>query len=294
MSVQNTIETLMTTYTQPLRRINCSIPGGSMIVATVLKKNNSWHNHIVFNGNSTVSKKNNSRRNRVVFLEGNRSMRTSSSTPLNIKSKKGKVKKNCINVSVKQERGMLKVKGPETGRDELVVLTDFEKSLFAETEPSNKRPRISVFERLGNKANNYPTRISVFERLGGVDTSQKLQKNDNPTENEEHEIRTPDNEPVEFIDNVQPAPSQIEDGGQATVDELQEINLGTDEEPRPIFVSALLTPNELENYKCLLQEYRDVFAWGYQDMPGLDPNVAVHRLAVSSQCRCVKQAPRRF
>lgn len=29
-------------------------------------------------------------------------------------------------------------------------------------------------------------------------------------------------------------------------------------------------------------------------MPGLDPNVAVHRLAVSSQCRYVKQAPRRF
>ncbi|KAI5338184.1 hypothetical protein L3X38_017455 [Prunus dulcis] len=29
-------------------------------------------------------------------------------------------------------------------------------------------------------------------------------------------------------------------------------------------------------------------------MPSLDPNVAVHRLAVSSQCRCVKQAPRHF
>ena len=99
---------------------------------------------------------------------------------------------------------------------------------------------------------------------------------------------------MEFIDNVQPAPSQIEDGGQATVDELQEINLGTDEETKPIFVSALLTPNELENYRCLFQEYWDVFAWGYQDIPGLDPNVAVHRLAVSSQCRCVKQAPRRF
>lgn len=77
----------------------------------------------------------------------------------------------------------------------------------------------------------------------------------NPTENEEHEIRIPDNEPLEFIDNIQPAPSQIEDGGQATVDELQEVNLGTNDEPKPIFVSALLTPNELENYRCLLQEY---------------------------------------
>ncbi|KAM1018797.1 hypothetical protein ACFX2C_040378 [Malus domestica] len=88
---------------------------------------------------------------------------------------------------------------------------------------------------------------------------------------------------TEFIDNAQPAPPQIEDGGQATVDELREINLGTDDEPKPIFVSALLTPEELEDYKSLLQDYRDVFAWGYQDMPGLDTKVAIHRLAVEVQ-----------
>ena len=99
---------------------------------------------------------------------------------------------------------------------------------------------------------------------------------------------------TEFINNAQPAPPQIEDGGQATVDELREINLGTDDEPKPIFVSALLTLEELEDYKCLLQDYQDVFAWGYQDMPGLDPKVAVHRLAISKERRYVKQAPRRF
>ncbi|CAL8112482.1 unnamed protein product [Prunus armeniaca] len=178
-----------------------------MIISTILKKNNGWHNHIVFNGNPTISKENNSQRNSVVFFEGNRSMRTSSSTPLKIKSKNDKVRKNCIDVSVKKENGMLK--------------------------SSNKPPHILVFERLGNKASNCPTRISVFERLIGIATSQKLQKskkwrvkksvmkssgqsrdveatqvnyvsiaNDNPTENEEHEIWTPDNEPVEFIDNV--------------------------------------------------------------------------------------------
>uniref|UniRef100_A0A2N9G8H6 Retrotransposon gag domain-containing protein n=1 Tax=Fagus sylvatica TaxID=28930 RepID=A0A2N9G8H6_FAGSY len=40
------------------------------------------------------------------------------------------------------------------------------------------------------------------------------------------------------------APHAIEDGGQATVDELKELNLGTTDEPRPIFISALLTPTE--------------------------------------------------
>ncbi|KAM1216037.1 hypothetical protein ACFX2J_012369 [Malus domestica] len=93
---------------------------------------------------------------------------------------------------------------------------------------------------------------------------------------------------VKFIDNAQPTPPQIENGGQATMVKLREINLGTNDEPNPIFVSSLLTPEELEDYRCLLQDYRDMFAWGYQDMPGLDTKVAVHRLAISKERRYVK------
>ncbi|KAI5338076.1 hypothetical protein L3X38_017347 [Prunus dulcis] len=86
----------------------------------------------------------------------------------------------------------------------------------------------------------------------------------------------------------------MEEGGQATIDDLQDINLGTVDDPKPIFVSVSLTPQELEEYTQLLQEYRDVFAWSYQDMPGLDPNVAVHKLGIPNEARWVKQAPRRF
>ena len=77
----------------------------------------------------------------------------------------------------------------------------------------------------------------------------------------------------------------MEEGGQATIDDLQEINLGTVDDPKPIFVSASLTPQELEEYTQLLQEYRDVFAWSYQDMPGLDPNIAVHKLGIPYKAR---------
>jgi hypothetical protein len=45
-----------------------------------------------------------------------------------------------------------------------------------------------------------------------------------------------------------PAPQQLEDGVQLTIDELVEINLGTEDDPRPTFVSASLTPEERENY----------------------------------------------
>ena len=44
------------------------------------------------------------------------------------------------------------------------------------------------------------------------------------------------------------------------MDKLKELNLGTTDEPRPIFISALLTPVEEKEYLELLTEYKDVFA----------------------------------
>jgi len=64
---------------------------------------------------------------------------------------------------------------------------------------------------------------------------------------------------------------KLEDGGQATVNDLKELDLETKEEPCPIYVSALLTQEEEKKYFNLLSEYKDVFAWSYKQMPGLDP-----------------------
>ena len=80
-------------------------------------------------------------------------------------------------------------------------------------------------------------------------------------------------EPVE-------APNTLKDRGQATIDELKELNLGTNEDPCPIYVSTMLMPKEEKQYFHLLFEYRDVFAWSYKEMPGLDLKVAVHNLAI--------------
>ena len=85
-----------------------------------------------------------------------------------------------------------------------------------------------------------------------------------------------DSESSSLDDEPNEAPHAIEDGGQATVDELKELNLGTADEPRPIFISALLTPAEEKEYLELLTEYKDVFAWTYKEMPGLDLRVVIH------------------
>ena len=88
------------------------------------------------------------------------------------------------------------------------------------------------------------------------------------------------------------APQEFEDGRQATVDELKELNLGTNEDPRPIYVSMLLSPSEEKSYFELLLNYKDVFSWSYKEMLGLDPKVAVHQLMVKHDVRLIKQAQR--
>ncbi|KAL6316168.1 hypothetical protein AAG906_015998 [Vitis piasezkii] len=96
-----------------------------------------------------------------------------------------------------------------------------------------------------------------------------------------------------FLEDEPGEASQVfEDRGQAIVDELKELNLGTNENPRPIYVSVLLSPFEEKSYFELLLNYKDVFTWSYKEMPGLDPKVAVHQLMVKHGVRPIKQAQR--
>ena len=44
----------------------------------------------------------------------------------------------------------------------------------------------------------------------------------------------------------------------------------------------------------LLKEYKDVFAWNYSEMPGLDPGLVMHTLNVDLEARPVAQPARIF
>ncbi|KAG9442455.1 hypothetical protein H6P81_018309 [Aristolochia fimbriata] len=96
----------------------------------------------------------------------------------------------------------------------------------------------------------------------------------------------------EFI--LDDAPATFEDGGQTIVDELKKVDLGTTEDPRLTFLSASLSTEEEVEYMSLLRESRDIFAWNYTKMLGLDPRVTVHKLVVHPSIRPVKQSRRRF
>ena len=76
-------------------------------------------------------------------------------------------------------------------------------------------------------------------------------------------------------------------------EEIEVINLGTEEDKKEIKIGALLNARVKERIIELLREYPDIFAWSYKDMPGLDPEVVEHRLPLKHECPPVKQKLRR-
>ncbi|KAI5420416.1 hypothetical protein KIW84_044275 [Lathyrus oleraceus] len=71
------------------------------------------------------------------------------------------------------------------------------------------------------------------------------------------------------------------------------INLDTEDVKREIKIGVALEDNVKKGLIELLQEYVDIFAWSYQDMPGLDTDIVVHRLPLKEDCPPVKQKLRR-
>ena len=75
-----------------------------------------------------------------------------------------------------------------------------------------------------------------------------------------------------------------------TEDSFQKIDLGTPDNPRPVFISKNIKDEELPEYVSFLLEFVDCFAWFYAEMPSL----AVHKLNLQENVRPVKIGQRRF
>ena len=43
-----------------------------------------------------------------------------------------------------------------------------------------------------------------------------------------------------------------------------------------VHIRASCSTDEVAIYKSLFQEFRDIFAWRYEEMLGIDPNIVVH------------------
>lgn len=64
---------------------------------------------------------------------------------------------------------------------------------------------------------------------------------------------------------------------QSHQESVEVINLGTEEDPKGVRIGSALREYIKEKLIKLLQEYMDMFAWSYQDMPGLNTDIVEQR-----------------
>ncbi|RVW69501.1 Retrovirus-related Pol polyprotein from transposon 17.6 [Vitis vinifera] len=67
-----------------------------------------------------------------------------------------------------------------------------------------------------------------------------------------------------------------------------------EDQPRELKIGSPLSIDERDRLIHLLRSYLDVFAWPYEDMPGLDPSIVQHHLPTLPHARPVKQKLRRL
>ncbi|KAK5776974.1 hypothetical protein PVK06_044939 [Gossypium arboreum] len=75
---------------------------------------------------------------------------------------------------------------------------------------------------------------------------------------------------------------------------VETINLGAEERKQEVKIGTSISRGTRHNLIALLREYKDVFAWSYQDMPGLDEDVVVHKLPLKPEYKPIQQKLRRM
>ena len=75
---------------------------------------------------------------------------------------------------------------------------------------------------------------------------------------------------------------------------LETINLGNDENPCLIKIDSTLNEKEKKDLQELLMEFQEVFAWSYEDMPGIDPKITQHHIDTHDHMVPIKQKLRRM
>ena len=76
---------------------------------------------------------------------------------------------------------------------------------------------------------------------------------------------------------------------------IEVVNLAEEgENEKPIKIGVNFPKDLKHKLIALLNEFRETFTWSYQDMPGLDTEIVMHRILVNSECPPVRQALRRM
>ncbi|KAK0604017.1 hypothetical protein LWI29_011229 [Acer saccharum] len=82
--------------------------------------------------------------------------------------------------------------------------------------------------------------------------------------------------------------------GREKEEPTESIILDEAEPDKTVKIGARLTEQVKKDVTNLLKEYRGIFAWYHEDMPGIDRSTISHNLAVNEKCKPVVQKRRSF
>jgi hypothetical protein len=82
--------------------------------------------------------------------------------------------------------------------------------------------------------------------------------------------------------------------GFASVDELDEIDIGDGRVKRPTYISVRLSGNHKQQLGELLKEFPGCFAWNYTEIPRLGRDLVEHTLPIKKGFRSRKQPARNY
>ena len=101
-------------------------------------------------------------------------------------------------------------------------------------------------------------------------------------------------DPDEAFEGISKDFEQFENKSNPNMNETESINLGDHENIRETKISVHAQPQQKEEIIEALLDYKDIFAWSYDDMPGLSTDLVVHKLPTDPAFPPVKQKLRKL
>uniref|UniRef100_A0A2N9F0S4 Uncharacterized protein n=1 Tax=Fagus sylvatica TaxID=28930 RepID=A0A2N9F0S4_FAGSY len=191
--------------------------------------------------------------------------------------KQAKTPPTNITVAANEEEELTELPPPKALPTNITVATNEEEEL-TELPPPKDPNNDTTAEEITCKTSNDPC---VSEIDNKADCS--LDNIDNSDEE------------VEFLNDILEALEKQDEGSKPNIEELEIINLAEErEEPKEVKIGTRFTAEQREAFITLLREFCEIFAWSYQDMPGLDTDIVVHKIPLKPECKPVKQALRRM
>ncbi|PKI56702.1 hypothetical protein CRG98_022905, partial [Punica granatum] len=86
-----------------------------------------------------------------------------------------------------------------------------------------------------------------------------------------------------LVPEIEESLRRLEDRQLTSLEPTEEINVGTQEEPRILKIGTSLDPTQRVRMIDLLTKYQEAFAWSYADMSGLDPSIVKHFLPLDTK-----------